>query len=177
MYKLRPAVKEFIALAFTLGALGTAHALPSDRDQPVNIEADSAELSQQAGQTIYRGHVKLSQGSLKITADEIVISVSEGTLKTLVATGQQATLSQLIDPEKPIVAATANTINYDIAAESLLLEGNANIEHGESRVEGNRLEYFIKDEKVQAEERVRMTIQTDHSSGRSEWLKYLRRPI
>lgn len=146
-------------------------ALPSDREQPVNIEADSAEISQLAGQTIYKGHVKLTQGSLEISADEIIISVEAGTLRNLVASGQQASLSQLVNPDKPVVTATANTIHYDIVEDSLLLEGMANIVHGESQFEGNRIEYLIKDEKVQAEERVRMTIPTAHSSGGNEWHK------
>lgn len=168
MFTLRPNLKLLTCLVLLCCAVVRVQALPSDREQPVNIEADTAELSQEAGQTIYRGHVKLTQGSLKIFADEIIISVTEGILRNLVASGQQASLSQLVTADKPEITATADVIHYNIAADSLLLEGTANIVHGDSQFAGNRIEYLIKAEKVQAEERVRMTIPTTHTAGSAE---------
>lgn len=149
------------ALLLGLNVLANiAYALPEDRTKAVNIEADRARLSQTEGQTVYTGNVKLNQGSLEILADEVVITMIDGVLGDLVASGQQASFRQLISLDKPPVIAHANSIYYDIETESLKLEGDANIVHGDGRFEGNRIEYLMSDEKVMAEERVKMTLPT-----------------
>ena len=61
--------------------------------------------------------------------------------------------------------ARANTIHYNISAEALLLEGAASIAHGDSRSEGNRIEYLMQDKKILAEERVKMTLPTVNSEN------------
>ena len=48
--------------------------LDSDREQPIQITADSAIRDEIAGETRYEGNVVLTQGSLKITADRLSIS-------------------------------------------------------------------------------------------------------
>ncbi len=160
-------IKPFLYIVLlTLG--NAAYTLPEDRKEPVNIEADSAELSQATGQTVYKGNVKLNQGSLNINADEITISVKNGILDELVAKGNQANLSQLPKHNAPVIDATANTIYYNVGKDSLLLEGNASIAHGESSFNGNRIEYLINDERVTANERVRLTIPTVNSSNNAD---------
>lgn len=157
-------VKNLVNSLWLLIAL-TSHAvaLPEDRLQPVNIEADNALLSQQTNQTVYKGNVVLTQGSLRIEADEIIITVLEGALDTVAANGQQASLFQVVRAESPPILAKADNIFFDVDDESLLLEGTANVEHGESRFEGNRIEYRMGEETVTAQERVRMTIPTINS--------------
>lgn len=140
-----------------------ANALPEDRLQAVNIEADNAELSNKTSETIYRGNVVLTQGTLRIEADEVIISVLEGNLDTVSAVGEQASLYQLIKADRPPVSARADNIFFKVSEDSLRLKGNANVEHGESRFEGNLIEYRIGDEIVTAQERVRMTIPTVNS--------------
>ena len=160
MYK---SLLHHVSLLALLLVSALSFALPDDRLQPVNIEADSLELSQKTNQTVYRGNVVLTQGSLRIEADEIIISVEDGTLNTVSASGQQASLYQLVAQERPPVLAKANTIFFNVEEDSLLLKGDANVEHGESRFAGNRIEYRISEEIVSAKERVRMTIPTVNS--------------
>lgn len=160
-YKLK--LVRWLLPILSAGILNLAHALPEDRLKPVNIEADNAQLSNKTSETIYRGNVVLTQGTLKIEAEEVIISVKEGSLSTVSAKGEQASLYQLIKPESPPVQAKADSIFFDVAKDSLLLLGAAKVEHGESRFEGNRIEYLITDEVVTAQERVRMTIPTINS--------------
>lgn len=56
-----------LATGFSLLS-GLAHALPSDSSQPINIQADSAELDDKRGIAIYRGDVVITQGTLKSPA-------------------------------------------------------------------------------------------------------------
>ena len=58
-----------VLFATTLSLLsGLAHALPSDSQQPINIQADSAEMDDKRGVAIYRGDVIITQGTLKSLA-------------------------------------------------------------------------------------------------------------
>ena len=55
---------RFFAPIFTGTLLilsGVACSLPSDKDMPVNIEADSGEIDQATGTTIYRGDVIITK--------------------------------------------------------------------------------------------------------------------
>ena len=69
-------------------------ALDSDRDQPIQIEADIAVRDESAGETRYEGNVILTQGSLRITADRISIKHDSAAADKIVAIGQPATLVQ-----------------------------------------------------------------------------------
>lgn len=53
-----------------------ALALPSDREQPINIEADHAQLDDETGVTQYKGDAILTQGTLRIEGDVITFSMT-----------------------------------------------------------------------------------------------------
>lgn len=66
-----------------IGALisASAHALPSDNDQEIRIEAERATLDQKQGITTYTGDVQFSQGSMSINADTVVFHFNTETQK------------------------------------------------------------------------------------------------
>ncbi len=96
-----PRVVSLIAL-LALGAVPTlASALPTDRDQPLQVAADSASFNEKTGIATYRGSVVIRQGTLEVRADEVVITVDkEGNVSTTVATGKPARYQQQVDPKK-----------------------------------------------------------------------------
>ena len=55
-----------------------ASALSTDREEPIEIEADSAEADDLKGITIYRGDVIITQGTLRITGSQVTIHYSKG---------------------------------------------------------------------------------------------------
>lgn len=48
-------------------------ALPSDREQPIRVQADSAELDDKQGVAVYRGDVVVTQGSTKLTGNTVTL--------------------------------------------------------------------------------------------------------
>ena len=52
-------------------------ALATDSEQPIEIQADFAELDDQEGKTIYVGNVVVIQGSIKMTGDKLKVNFSE----------------------------------------------------------------------------------------------------
>ncbi|MGA4817094.1 LptA/OstA family protein [Pseudomonas aeruginosa] len=46
---------------------------PSDREQPIRVQADSAELDDKQGVAVYRGDVVVTQGSTKLTGNTVTL--------------------------------------------------------------------------------------------------------
>nr|MBO2512266.1 lipopolysaccharide transport periplasmic protein LptA [Gammaproteobacteria bacterium] len=105
-----------LPLILSLGApLGSAAAwaLPSDRDQPIRIQADSAELDERKGTAVYRGDVVITQGTLKITGDTVTArQLPGGEIESFTSVGQPAYYEQIPDVDKELVQAYGITIEY-----------------------------------------------------------------
>ena len=73
----RRTVSALLLAALVAGA-PAARALSTDRDQPIEIEADFAELDDSRGVTMYKGNVIVTQGSLKLTGESLCEAGSWG---------------------------------------------------------------------------------------------------
>lgn len=111
-----------------------ASALSTDRDQILQVRANSADLNQQTHQGIYLGDVQLDQGTTHIRAVEATTTGNEkNQLVLAVIKGDktsQAHYWTLIDEKKPPVHAYADTINYYPDKHLIELIGNARVEQG-----------------------------------------------
>ncbi|HKK23124.1 MAG TPA: lipopolysaccharide transport periplasmic protein LptA [Pseudohaliea sp.] len=128
-----------------------AGALPGDRDQPIAVEADSAVRDEKAGQTIYRGDVRLVQGSLVIEADELTIFHSRDLAERVVALGAPARMQQRPEIDDAVIHAEARRITYFTADERVLLEEQALVEQDGATVRGERIDYLIREQLVRAD--------------------------
>ncbi len=160
----------------TLLALFTANtaALPGDREQPIQIDADSAERNERTGITSYIGSVELTQGSLKILANRIDIYTINGEVDHTIATGESAYLTQQQSADKGPVEAWANKIKYSMNTEIVNLMGDARIEQEGSIVESPEIDYFADQELVTAKgnagsknERVHVTLPPKNNGDKS----------
>lgn len=140
-----------LSLAAVLCLAPLAIALPEDRDQPIHIEADEALRDEKQGFTRYHGHVKMSQGSLQIEADEITVYHLEQEADKIVARGEPARLSQQPELNKGLIKARADVIEYYKADDRVQLLNNANIEQDGSIVTGDSIEYLIAEQRVRAD--------------------------
>lgn len=142
----------FSCLVFsTLLPLGVAYALPTDRDQPVQVSADSARFNEKTGIATYSGAVLVKQGTLEIRADEIVITTDKkGAILTSVAKGRPARYQQQIDPKKGLVTAEAQRIDYDAKNEIITLTTNARLKQDGSSFQGNIITYNSLRQQVDA---------------------------
>ena len=145
-------MKRASALLLGLAALWAPGALPlpTDRDQPIAVEADSAVRDDRAGQTVYRGDVRLVQGSLVIEADELTIFHSRDLAERVVARGEPARMQQQPEIDEALIHAAARRITYFTAKERLLLEEQAQVEQDGATVRGERIDYLIREQLVRA---------------------------
>src|SRR5687768_5606574 len=88
------------------------------RQQPIQIEADRAEMTEQSGVSVYSGKVNLTQGDLVMQGERLEVrrESSTGNL-TATLTGSPATLRQPTDAGE-MVNAKASRIDYVSAEKS-----------------------------------------------------------
>lgn len=121
-----------------------SHAASPDQDKPVTIEANSAQLDDQSGSSVYSGNVSITQGSLHITADKVTAYHKEGDINKIVATGNPARYEQASDSKDSTVKASAGTINYLTDEHKIVLVGNATLEQEGNTVQGQNITYDMK---------------------------------
>ena len=134
----RLALAALLALVAPLPAL----ALSSDRDQPIEIEADRAEADDARRVTIYRGNVIIVQGSLRIQGDTVWIHYDEhDDLTKLVSEGRQAHFRQLPDGETDYRIAYGDRLEYYKGDDLIVMLGNAKYGQGSDQIKAERIVY------------------------------------
>ena len=164
----RPGVLLYASLfVLACGWSGQVAALSSDREQPIELEADSAHIDERTGVSVYTGNVKLTQGSTKLLADRLTVERGEDGNR-VVAEGQPATFSQQPDDKPEPVEGRAKTIDYHTGRERVILTGSAEVWQGGNRFASERIVYDTATDTVRGGqaspgakpgERVRITIQ------------------
>lgn len=157
----------FLKLTLCLLFLFTANAiaLESDKTSPIFIEANQVVMSDKIGVSTYTGDVKLEQGSIKITADSIVVYTRNKKLQRIIATGKPAFFSQTPDLNSQQVKASANHVEYASTNGMLMLIDNAKMQQGDNSFSGSKIEYDTINDTLNAEssaknnQRVRAVIQ------------------
>jgi lipopolysaccharide export system protein LptA len=117
-------------------------ALESDRQEPLEVSANSTDGTLGDGITTLRGQVDIRQGTLHITADEAEVNKIDGRVSSITFRGAPASLEQEIE-EQGLVQATANVIDYQVASGLVTLEGNADVKHPQYQISGELLTYDL----------------------------------
>ncbi|WP_417499057.1 lipopolysaccharide transport periplasmic protein LptA [Methylophaga sp.] len=142
-------------------------ALPSDREKPINIEADHAQMDDQEGVTQYKGDAILTQGTLKITGDIITFHYDENKqLTKAVSVGKLATYKQVHKPGEPPVKAKAIRMEYYADKQKIYLIGEGHVWQNGDEFIGNRIEYDIARNVVTANSAPVNVGGETHDSGR-----------
>lgn len=134
----------------------TGHALKSDKEQPIEVSADSAERDERLATTTYTGNVEIKQGSLHIQADQVIIKtiISKKSaieeLHEIITTGQPAHFKQQIKVEGDLVDATANTILYRVTDKKVDLIDNAVLKQQGRVISGDKISYDVSAQRVTA---------------------------
>ncbi|PTU76290.1 lipopolysaccharide transport periplasmic protein LptA [Pseudomonas mangrovi] len=143
-----------LPLLLGLGAaLGSAStwALPDDREQPIRVQADSAELDDRQGVAVYHGNVIITQGSMKITGDKVTITqTADGDIDVFTSVGKPAYYEQRPAADKDLVKAYGLTIQYFAANERIVLIDQAKVIQEGNTFEGEKIVYDTRRQIVNA---------------------------
>lgn len=142
-----------------------AWGLASDRNQPIEVEADRATLKQKEGVSVYEGNVKLTQGTLHLTADTMTVYSSGEQVERMILVGNPATFVQRPEGRELDLHAEAARMEYHAAEERIILLGAARVWQTDGKeLRSEKIIYNIRDNTASAGDtasgdRVRITLQ------------------
>lgn len=138
------------SLAAAIGS-SAAWALPTDREQPIRVQADSAELDDKQGVAVYRGDVVVTQGSMKLTGNTVTLKQNkDGEIEVVTSVGKPAYFEQKPAPDKQITQAYGLTIQYFVAQNRVVLIDQAKVIQEGNTFEGEKIVYDTQRQIVNA---------------------------
>ena len=130
-----------LALACGLLAAFPALAERADRDKPVNLEADRVTVDETKQTATFDGNVVLTQGTLTIRGDRMIVQQDADGFKTGTAQGKLASFRQKREGLDEYVEGFAERIEYDSKADKVQMFNRAYLKKGLDEVRGNYISY------------------------------------
>src|SRR3954462_5089721 len=148
----RHAARQWHRTALFAGCLLIAesvHGERPDRDKPVNLEADQVTVDDAKQTATFIGKVVLTQGTLVIRGDRMVVQQDADGFKYGVAYGNAANLASFRQKREgydEYIDGFAERIEYDSKAEKLQMFNRAYLKKSNDDVRGNYISYEIATE-------------------------------
>jgi lipopolysaccharide export system protein LptA len=127
----------------------TGYGRSDDPRLPLHIESNTAELDDKTGISTYRGKVRITQGSMVLTADLITVNAPGQQLEKITATGKPSTFHQITDDGDEIDA-EAEYMEYNTKKNKVILKKKARMMQGKNSFSSERIEYDILTKTVEA---------------------------
>ena len=129
-----------------------AQALPDDRQQPINISSDTADLDTKEGISVYRGDVVVTQGTTQITGDIVTVYTSGREVSQVIAVGEQrlAYYEEQQSEDLGTVKAWGETIRYDVNEGQIELIKEARLTQKGDIFTGEKIDYNLTQQTVNA---------------------------
>lgn len=157
-----PRTNYILIMLATILWSGSAYPLATDKDQPIEIEADAAELDDKKNVTVYTGNVIVVQGSIRMTGDKMTVYYTENNdLESVIMVGDPATYKQLPDDSDVYDEARAKRMEYYSPKNLIVLIDNAEVKQEGLRFSGNLIEYDTENSRIKAKGQAAKTGESD----------------
>lgn len=130
-----------LLLTLLLVTSGAAWAEKADRDKPIELEADALTSNDAKKTSTYTGNVVLTQGTLVIRADKLVVREDEAGFQHSSALGNPTTFKQKREGTNEFIEGSAQRIEYDGHMDKVQLYTKAWVKRGEDIVRGDYIMY------------------------------------
>lgn len=118
-----------------------AMAEESDREQPIELEADTVTVNDAKKISIYTGNVILNQGTLQIKADKMIVREDQDGFQHSTCTGNPTTFKQKRTGKNEWMQGSGQRIEYNARMDKVQLYTNAWVKRGEDIVTGDYISY------------------------------------
>ncbi len=161
-FKINPLLKTILAFLMLSIVNSNALALTDDSTKPINIQADSAEINDATGVSTYRGNVKISQGSMVLTGDIVILETEKKKVQKIISEGKKSTFKQTTDDGRKINA-EAEKMVYSITGNKIVLTNNAKLTEAGNTFASDKITFYTDREIVTAgsstgDDRVNITV-------------------
>lgn len=150
--RYRNRTKLFLPAAFCAIVLfaTTASARNTDFEQPIDVKADRSEYDEKAGVQRLIGNVRITQGTMRITADHITVTLKDNKLSIIEGKGSPIEFQQENEVGE-MVTGRCRTIVYDAANGRLILSGNATLSEPKQNLRSDKIVFDSRTQTVVAE--------------------------
>jgi lipopolysaccharide export system protein LptA len=123
-----------------------APAEKTDREKPINLEADRVSIDDAKQTALFEGNVLLTQGTMQIRGDRMEVRQDKEGFKYGTTWGNRAYFRQKRDGFDEYIEGWAERIEYDGRAEAVQMFNRAQMKRGEDEVRGNYISYDSRTE-------------------------------
>jgi len=124
----------------------TCFAERADSDKPLFLESDQVLIDNAKNISTFTGNVQLTQGTMLIHGDKIVVTQDKDGFKHGTIFGKPASFRQKRQGLNEYVEGNGERIEYDTHSEAVNLYGQAHVKRGLDDVRGEHITYNIKTE-------------------------------
>ena len=126
-----------------IGIMTSLHvqAEAADRDKPIELEADSVTVDDAKKISTYMGTVVLTQGTLVIHADKLIVREGPNGFQSSTSTGNPTTFKQKREGKNEYMTGSGRRIEYDGRMDKVELYTKAWVKRGEDIVYGDYISY------------------------------------
>ena len=136
----------FLLQVFILLWAPACFAERADRNKPIHLEADQVIVDDARHISTFIGNVRLSQGTLLISGDKIVVVEDKDGFKHATAYGNTAEFRQKREGLEGYVEGYGERIEYDSRTGTLNFEEKARLKRDKDEVSGDNITYNVKTE-------------------------------
>jgi lipopolysaccharide export system protein LptA len=130
----------------------TAHALPSDQQRPLFVSSEHWNYNYKTGESINTGNVVADRGTSHLTADKVITYRNQNDeITKLMAFGDPAHYSTVLDFNTPSLYTKGNTITYFPQQQYMILTGNASAQRGVDSVAAPKITYYVNQQRLLTE--------------------------
>ena len=139
----------------------------ANEEQPILLDAESAQIDNNKGLSIYKGNVSIKQGDVELTGDIVFVYTKNRRITKIVSKGSdsnQAYFKEGLNSQYGLITAWAKTITFDVEKRSVCLEKNAKVKRFNETFYGA---YILYNEKLK----------TVTAHGDTEKVKFIFYPV
>ena len=118
----------------------------ADRSKPIHLEADQVLMDDAKQISTFIGKVRLSQGTLLLSGDKIIVVEDKDGFKHATAYGKTAEFRQKREGADEYVEGYGERIEYDTRTDTLDFHENARLTRDLDEVSGKHIVYSVKTE-------------------------------
>ncbi len=154
---------KYLLLLFVFAmSYGNPVAAQLDSEEPISIKADSAEINDATGISVYVGDVEITQGNTLLTGEEVIVQVVDQKVKKITSEGTPATFRQTKEDGETVYAEAEDMV-YEIDVNKIVLTNNAKLTEADNTLSSDRIIFYTDTETINAEsfggrDRVNITI-------------------
>tara|TARA_R110002096_G_scaffold356666_1_gene549910 strand:- start:385 stop:888 length:504 start_codon:yes stop_codon:yes gene_type:complete len=159
-----------LALSILSCVASNAFARSDDGEKPIHITADTAELNEKSGISIYRGDVKMVQGTTILHGDVITVYTANDEVEKMISVGNLATYEETTD-EGDVVYAESEEMIYNNAENKVELFRRGKITQVGNVIRSDYILYLTEEGLIDTgtkKDRIEITIQPKSKNNASK---------